>query len=167
MQILKKYLFAAILVIPLAVKAQDCPLIKETDPYTKEIKISTGFIPLQGASLAIDATKPEIDFLFSINGANVCLDNNSTANVFFENTKIKVTFRNAGSMNCEGLFHFIFRNTASTNSQLQKLVTQKITSIKFIGNNKQEKTITLTPEQQKSVMDLGTCLINEAKTLIK
>ena len=167
MRLLKKYLFVTILTLPLAVAGQNCPLIKETDPYTKETRVSTGFIPLQGGSLTIDGSRAEIDLLFSINGQSICLDNNSTANVFFENTKIKMTFRNAGSMNCEGLFHFIFRNTASTNSQLQKLVSQKITSIKFIGNNKQEKTLTLTPEQQKSVIDLGACLINEAKTLIK
>jgi hypothetical protein len=70
-------------------------------------------------------------------------------------------------MNCEGLFHFIFKNTATPNSLLNKIMTQKINHIVFTGNNKKEATITLTPNDQQALMVLATCLVNEAKNLIK
>jgi hypothetical protein len=156
-----------VLLSPLFLAAQDCKLNREKDPYTKETKISTGFIQLDGASVTVDADSKEIDMLFSIEGIDKCFDNNSVAAIVFENTKVKMTMHNAGTMNCEGLFHFIFRNTASTNTQLQKLVTQKMTSIVFTGNGKKLTTITFSPEAQSALIALGTCLATEAKTLIK
>ncbi|HEY6061993.1 MAG TPA: hypothetical protein VIV35_00190, partial [Chitinophagaceae bacterium] len=129
-----KYILVVALFSPLFLTAQDCKLNRETDPFTKEVKISTGFIPMDGGSVTIDATKAEIDFLFSIEGADRCFDNNSTAFIFFEGTKLKLTSRNGGSMNCEGLFHFIFRNTSSLPSLLTKMTTQKVNHIVFTGN---------------------------------
>jgi hypothetical protein len=70
-------------------------------------------------------------------------------------------------MNCEGLFHFVFKNTATTTSMLQKILTQKINHILFIGNNKKESTIKISPTNQQTLMAMATCLINEAKILIK
>lgn len=166
-----KYILVLVLFFPLFLAAQDpiaigCKLNRETDPFTKEIKISTGFIPMDGGSVTIDATKAEIDFLFSIEGADKCFDNNSTAFIFFEGTKLKLTAHNGGSMNCEGLFHFIFRNTASLPSMLTKMTTQKINHIVFKGNNKKESTINLSPADQQLFMTLAECLVNEAKKLI-
>lgn len=167
-----KYLIALVFFFPLFLSAQDttglnCKLNRETDPFTKEIKISTGFIPMDGGSVTIDATKAEIDFLFSIEGADRCFDNNSTAFIFFEGTKLKLTTRNGGSMNCEGLFHFIFKNTPSLPSLLTKMTTQKVNHIVFTGNNKKESTLTLTPVDQQLFMTLAACLVNESKELIK
>jgi hypothetical protein len=169
-----KYFFIIALLFPGSVMAQpaplqpeDCKLNRETDPYTKETRISTGFITLQGGSVTIDAGSGEIDIFFSVNGNDKCFDNNSTAAVFFEGTKLKMSYRNGGTMNCEGFFHFIFKNTAGTSSVLQRLTTQKITSILFTGNNKAETRVTLTPEQQQVMIKLSTCLVNEAKTLLK
>lgn len=168
-----KNIFALFLLSPLFSLAQDstasqCKLIKETDPYTKEIKLSTGFIFLDGGSVTIDADSKEIDVLFSIEGADKCFDNNSTAAIYFEGVKTKLNSRNGGTMNCEGLFHFIFKNTATTTtSMLQKIMTQKINHILFIGNNKKESTINISPADQQTLMALATCLVNEAKTLIK
>jgi hypothetical protein len=167
-----KYILALMLFFPLLLTAQDttavnCKLNRETDPFTKEVKISTGFIPLDGGSVTIDATKAEIDFLFSIEGVDRCFDNNSTAFIFFEGTKLKLTARNGGSMNCEGLFHFIYRNTGSLPSVLTKMTTEKVNHIVFTGNNKKESTITLSAVDQQLYMTLATCLVNEAKTLIQ
>ena len=162
-----RYILIACLFSPFFSIAQDCKLNSEKDPFTKEIKISTGFIPLDGGSVTIDATKTEIDFLFSIEGVDRCFDNNSTALVFFEGTRLKLTARNGGSMNCEGLFHFIFRNTASLPSMLTKMTTQKINHIAFTGNNKKVSTINLSPADQQLFMSLAACLVNEAKELIK
>ena len=162
-----KYIIIIILLLPIFAVSQDCKLNKDTDPFTKETKLSTGFIRLQNASVTIDADKAEIDFFFSLNGNEKCFDNNSVASVFFEGTKAKTTSRNSGSMNCDGFFHFNYKNTLGTNSLLQRLSTQKISSILFTGNNKTETRITFNPEQQQIVMQLTTCVINEAKKLLK
>lgn len=148
--------------------AQDsCKLIRETDPYTKQTKLSTGFIYFDGGSVTIDADSKEVDVLFSIEGADKCFDNSSTATIFFEGVKTKMNSRNGGSMNCEGLFHFVFKNSGNPTTVLQKLMTQKINRIVFVGNNKKESTLTIGPVEQQTLMTLATCLVNEAKKLIK
>jgi hypothetical protein len=162
-----KYFLIAVFLISESLSAQDCKLTKETDPYTKETKLSTGFIFLEGASVTIDADSKEIDILFSIEGKDKCFDDNSTAIIIFEGSKIKTTLRNNGTMNCEGLFHFIFKNTATTTSNLKKLTTQKITQITFSAGSKKETIVTIAPQEQQTFMTLSTCLINDAKALIK
>src|SRR5687768_6031958 len=130
-----------LLFLPVFAQAQDttvraqCKIIRETDPYTKASRLTTGFIKLEGGSVSIDADQYEIDVLFSINGADKCYDNNSTAWIFFEGVKTKLTNRNGGTMNCEGLFHFIFKNSNSVTTVLQKLMNEKVSHITFIGNN--------------------------------
>src|SRR5260221_8474931 len=148
-----KYIFVIVLLFPFYTQAQDCKLHKETDPYTKETKLSTGFIKLQSGSVTVDANRLEIDVFFTLAGADKCFDNNSTAFIFFEGTKLKMTTRNSGSMNCEGFFHFTFKNTPGTNSLLQKLSTQKIHMITFTSNSKKENKIEFSPQQQNAVMN--------------
>jgi hypothetical protein len=162
-----KYILAVVLLLPFGAWSQDCKLNKETDPYTKETKISTGFIQLNGGSVTIDADKLEVDVFFTLDGSDKCFDNNSTAAIYFEGAKVKMTMRNSGSMNCEGFFHFTFKNTATTTSLLQKLSTQKLNYIVFTGNNKKETKINLTPEQQQMFLSFTNCLVDDAKTLIK
>jgi hypothetical protein len=60
---MKKPILFLVLALPLAAFAQECKLVKQTDVYTKERTISTGFIALDRASLSIDASKTEIDSL--------------------------------------------------------------------------------------------------------
>jgi hypothetical protein len=167
-----KYVSLIFFLLPLFVSAQspiaaECKLIKETDPYTKETKLSTGFVSLQiGASLSIDADGKEIDFFFTV--PDECYTDASTVFIFFEGTKVKATYRNSGSMNCDGYFHFVFRNGAATPSGLQKLATQKVASFVFTGNDKKKPTtISLLPDQQKTFMEITACMIAESKTLIK
>ncbi len=162
-----KYSWIIGLLFPLFSVAQDCKLSKETDPFTKETKLSTGFMFFSGASLTIDADSKEVDLLFSLEGANKCFDNNSTAVVYFEGTKVKMNLRNAGTMNCEGLFHFIYKNSVNTTTQLQKLTSQKISQLVFTDTNKKETTVILTGKDQELLIALGTCLLTEAKTLIR
>ena len=162
-----KNILSILLFSPLFIKAQECKLIKDIDPFTKETRISTGFIFFDGGSVTIDADSKEIDVLFSIEGIDKCFDNNSTAFVFFEGVKTKMSSRNGGTMNCEGLFHFVFKNSASTPTILQKIMTQKINHIVFTGNNKKESTINIGHTEQQILTTLATCLVNEAKMLIK
>ncbi len=165
-----KYWLALIVIAPFFAIAQDCKLHKETDPYTKETKLSTGFIYLNGGSVTIDADSKEIDILFSVEGSDKCYDNNSTAEIIFEGIKSKSSTRNGGTMNCEGLFHFIFRNSKSTpTTLLQRMCTKKITQIVFTSNDKKQTktTVTINPEDQENLMNLANCLVNEARALIK
>lgn len=143
----------------------DCKLSKETDPYTKETKLSSGFITLQGASLTIDADSKEIDFFFTV--PDKCFSDASTVYIYFDGSKIKTTYRNNGSMNCDGFFHFKFRNGVTTPTVLKKLATQKAAHFIFTGNDKKETMVDLLPDQQKVLMDLTACMIEESKTLIK
>ena len=143
--------------------AQDCNLRTSKDPYTREVKVSTGLISLNNAQYSIQATKSEIDFMFSIEGK--CFDDASSASVFFEGTKVKSNFRNGGTTNCDGLFHFTFRNTDPLPSPLTNLGTKKITSIRFKDNTNKETGIMFTAEQEQMFSDLINCIMNEAKKL--
>jgi hypothetical protein len=164
----KLFIASCLLLTANCLNAQDsCKLIRETDPFTKQTKLSTGFIYFDGGSVTIDADSKEIDFLFYIEGADKCYDDNSIAAIFFEGVKTKMNSRNGGSMNCEGLFHFIFKNSPATTSLLTKLITQKINHIVFTGNNKKESTINLGPVEQQTLVTLANCLMTQAKTLIK
>lgn len=148
--------------------AQDCNLKKTKDQFSQEPKISTGFVPFSSALLSIDAESKEIDFLFSIKNPSdpKCFDDASTISFVFEG-KQKATFRNTGTMNCEGLFHVTFKNLTTTPGPLQKLATKKITAITLTGNNKSVSAITLGVQQQQELMEMISCIVKEGKTLIK
>lgn len=161
-----KKILGLLFLLPFTGIAQDCKLIRETDPFTKEIKISTGFIFIDGGSLTIDADKKEVVVLFSIDGGGKCFDNNSSASIIFDGLKSKSVARNGGTMNCEGLFQFVFRNSTSTTTLLQRLMTYKIASIVFTDSNKKESTLTVGPTEQEMIKKLATCLVNESKTLL-
>lgn len=169
---MKKILFAFFW-SPFFAMAQDttanqCRLIKETDPYTKETRLSTGFVFLDGGSVTIDADSKEIIVLFSLDGPEKCFDNNGTADVFFEGIRSKTMSRNAGTMNCEGLFQFVFKNTHNTpTTLLQRICTKKITHIIFTGNGKKPVTVNVGPKEQEALMALANCLVKEGRTLIK
>lgn len=166
-----KFISAIILFfLPLMLKAQapqECNIKKTKDPYTREIKYSTGLISLKGASLSIDADSKEIDFFFSLEAKEKCFNDASTVAVAYDGTKAKASFRNSGPMNCDGNFHIIFKNGPVTPTLLQRLTTQKIVSFLITDSNKGVTAIPLSPEEQQKIMSLGTCLVNEAKALVK
>jgi hypothetical protein len=161
-----KFILCLILVVGgMAASAQDCKLIRDVDPYTKEVKLSSGFMSLQGATLTIDADSKEIDFFFAI--PDKCFNDASTVFIFFEGSRAKMTYRNAGSVNCDGNFHVIYRNTAATNSILQKLGTLKVAQFIFQGTDKKDIIISLLPAQQQQLQTLASCVTTQGKTLIK
>lgn len=155
--------------MPLLAAAQDCALTREKDQFSQEPKITTGFLSfktLKRFSLSIDATKKEIDFFFNLTGVpDMCFDDQSTAEITFEGGKLKTTQRNTGSMNCQGLFHFIFKNQAATPSMLQRLASKKIISIKFTGA-RGNVDILLNEQQQQQMMHAINCIVTEGKTLL-
>jgi hypothetical protein len=161
-----KYPFCLLLLLPLYTIAQDCKLKNRKDPYTREIKLSTGFIQLGGAQVSMEGSKSEVDFMFSF-GSGKCFDDACTAALYYEGSKVKNNFKNNGTMNCDGLFHFTFRNTNPTPSALQNLATKKVTSIHFKDNTKKEIVVTLTAEQQQIFASQAACIISETKKLLQ
>ncbi|MBS1608518.1 MAG: hypothetical protein JSS70_07135 [Bacteroidetes bacterium] len=163
-----KTILFAIALLPLAAPAQDCIIKKETDQFTREMKVSTGYIPLQSSSISVDADKREFDFFFTIEGIDKCFDDQSTVVIMFEGSKQKNTFRNSGSTNCEGLFHFTVRNGPETPFAVKRFLTIKTTQFIFTVNNSQKPVIvTLTAAQQEAFMKAMNCLAPEAKALVK
>lgn len=166
-----KYIFAALFLFPLGLFAQDCTLKKQIDKFSNQPKITTGFFPLSTGMdrvvVSIEATATDIDFLFALarGEEQKCYDDASTAQVSYDSTRYKTTYRNSGSMNCEGLFHFNFRNTATPASNLKRLATTKVASIVFTGNDKSVTEVKLTEEDKVKLMDMANCIIHEAKTL--
>ena len=69
-------------------------------------------------------------------------------------------------MNCDGIFHIIFKNSAYTNSLLQRLAAKKIVSIQFTGSNPKPYIISMLPEQQQMLQATINCVIKEAKTVL-
>lgn len=164
----KIFRYALILLFPAGAAAQDCKLHKDTDPYTKEIKLTTGYLNVSGATLSIEANKLEIDFQLTSSKGDKCFDGSTQATLFFADSKLKYTLRNGGTMNCDGYFHFVMRNSSSvTPSFLQKITKQKVASIIIKGRDGKDILITLSPEQQEQFFNLATCIAEEAKTLVK
>ena len=160
-------LLVLLTLIPLFSVSQDCDIQREPDPYTKELKLTTGFINLKNAKLSIQADSREIDFFFVISGNDKCFSDAATATVFFEGSKVKLSVRNSGSMNCDGFFHFVFKNQAVAPSSLKRMASQKITGILFAGNEKNATQVSLTNDQQIFLMNNISCLVEEAKTLLR
>lgn len=163
----KKYLLFALCCASLSVAvAQDCNINRETDVFTRETRLSSGFIDLSGASVAVDADKKEVDILFSFK-TNRCFDDGCTATIYFAGTKSKLLLRNAGTMNCEGLFHFIFRNSVSVNYQLKKLATAKISHIVFTDRDQKMIPVNLEDPMQLKFMQAVECVSKEAVKLLQ
>ncbi len=168
-----KFLLFLFFTAPFFATAQECKIKKEIDPYSKETKLTTGFKTFGGGSsrtlVSVDANKTDVEFIFSVNGGaeGTCFDNNSTAVLIYEGGRLKGTFKNNSTMNCEGLFSIQFRNVATTPTTLKNLSTKKVLSIKLTGNAKQVTELTLTDEEQQRFQQMATCLIEESKTLLK
>lgn len=158
--------------LPFASFAQDtCGLKKTKDPFTNQTKLTTGFKNFGGSagaiSISADATPTDIDFFIWIKNGGKCFDLESTAQVVWEGERSRATFKNSGSMNCEGAFHFSFKNTPTPNSWIRKMMAKKLATIKLTGNNNTETTITLTEEQKTLFQRMATCIANEGKELGK
>jgi hypothetical protein len=163
-----KTILSLLLLLPFFGFGQDSCKLKQTrDAYTKEVKLSTGFITLGSNKVTIDANAKEIDIFFILGSTaeGKCFDDASNVVVNYSNSRLKTTLHNSGTMNCEGYFHITFRNTVSTNYNLQKLIAQKTGSFVFT-NGKVSTTVALNDDQQVIFQKAVSCLANQAKTLI-
>jgi hypothetical protein len=168
---MKTFLIAIAFCLPFFGSAQDtCHLKKTTDPFTHQTKISTGFIPFAAngtqLSISIDATNTEIDFFLWFTADQKCFDDQSAIQINFEGDRLKSHFVNTGSMNCEGAFHFTFKNTPTTNSQLKRLADKKINSFHITGANKTVMDVNFSPEQKEKLIRMVNCIVTESKTLL-
>jgi hypothetical protein len=159
-----KYLLLFVAFLPLSLVAQDCKLKTEKDQFTQQPRITTGFMPLNSSKLSITADSKELDFFIALSGDN-CFDDASTLTILFDDGRTKSNYRSSGSMNCEGLFHFTIRNTPTSNSNLVRLETKKVKSLK-LTNGKTITDIELTEVQKDKLQALVVCISKEAKTLI-
>ena len=147
-------------------EAQECKVLREQDLFTHQIKLSSGFFDLTGASVTVDADKKEIDLLFSFK-TDRCFDDGCSATVYFAGTKSKLLLRNAGTMNCEGLFHFIFRNGTTVNYQLKKMATTAVSQIVFTDRDQKLIPVNLDEPQQRAFMKALQCVTDEAVKLLQ
>jgi hypothetical protein len=164
-----KHWFFICLLLPAAIKAQDCNLKKDQDLLTNKPKLSTGFIELDNAILNIEVSGKDIDFFFVIkNKAANCFNDESEVLVTYEGGKLKNEYRNStGYTNCEGVFHLVFRNSATyTPSGLQKLIAKKAISFLFTASNGKTTLVALNDAQQKLIVQLATCIAKDAKTVL-
>lgn len=159
-----KYLMLFVVLFPVALFAQDCAIKKEKDQFSQQERLTTGFMQLTNSRLSITADNKELDFFITVSG-DKCFDDASTLSVVFEDGRTKSNFRNTGSMNCEGLFHFAIRNTATTNFNLQRMATKKVKAI-VLTNAKVITSILLNEAQQQMLLTAADCMAKEAKTLI-
>ena len=167
-----KSLFAVLVGFPVFASSQDtCRLTKATDEFTHQTKISTGFVSFVSSgtqlSISVDATPTDIDVFLWFSKDQKCFDDQSTIQVNFEGERIKQNYRNTGSMNCEGAFHFTFKNVATTPYNLQRLVEKRISSFKITGPNKTVTDFSFTAEQQNQLRRMIACVVRDSKTLLK
>ena len=169
---MKKILIVALFAIPGFVSAQDtCQLKKSTDRFTHQIKITTGFVVFNQngtpLSISVDATSTDIDFFLWFTGGQKCFDESSTIQINFEGDRYKQNFKNSGSMNCEGAFHFSFKNSATTPSQLQRLIDKKINTFHITGANKTVTDVSFSAEEKQKLSRMVSCVVRDSKTLKK
>jgi len=156
---MKTSVVALFFFLPFISFSQDCSIQKEKDKYTREIKLTTGFFNLRESSLRIDAVGKEVDFFFR--HPNQCYNSASTVEIYFEGVKTKVNQKVSGSMNCHGVFHMIFKSVPTKPILLKKLATTKVVQFIFIGADKKQTILTLTPEEQTMLNEKLNCLLTE------
>jgi hypothetical protein len=169
---MKNILIAFFGMTSLLASAQDtCKLTKTTDPFTHQTKISTGFVPFAASggqlSISVDATPTDIDMFIWFTKDQKCFDETSTIQVNFEGDRYKLNLKNTGSMNCEGAFHFSFKNVANTPPQLQRLVDKRVSLFHITGTNKTVTDVSFSEEQKAQLHRMIACVVRDSKTLKK
>jgi hypothetical protein len=165
-----KVIISLFLLLPLAGFAQECSYKKLVDKFSQETYYSSGFMNYSGVkgekiSFSIEADSKEVRLLFSLPGN--CFNDQSTAVISFDGSKSKSTSKNSTAMNCDGIFTAVFRNTATTPFALQKVASQKLHNIIFTGSNGQKVELLLKAEEKDLLLERASCIVNEAKALIR
>ncbi len=148
--------------------AQDCQLKDEKDRYNQGTTITTGFKSIGVGSdkflFSVSADKTEVDIFFVLEKSALCFNEFSRAMIQFEKRQ-KGSFRNGGTTNCKGFFHFIFPNQQNLNPNLNNLSFKKIENIQFTGNENEKKIITIQPKDQSIILESVACILSELEKL--
>ncbi|HEX6847759.1 MAG TPA: hypothetical protein VF144_12320 [Chitinophagaceae bacterium] len=163
-----KYLACLLFLLPSFMNAQDCTLKNEKDRFNQDPRLTTGFISLGAGhdkfSLSISADKKEIDYFFALDNLAMCFNDYSRAIIVFESRQ-KGNYKNGGTTNCKGYFHFIFPNQENLNVNLTNLSQKKIATIQFTDTGNNKKIITIRPQDQEAIMKLTACVLAELEKL--
>lgn len=163
-----KYISFLVFLLPVFGVAQDCTLKNEKDRFNQDPRLTTGFVTLGAGSdkflLSVSADKREVDYFFALDGSGMCFNDVSRVLVTFE-SKQKGNFKNGGTTNCKGYFHFIFPNQPNLNANLVNLSQKKIATILFTDTGNKKKIITLRPEDQDNIIKLTACVLAELEKL--
>jgi len=163
-----KQLLILILFFPFIINAQDCNLKNEKDRLNQDPRLTTGFKSIGAGSnkflLSISADKKEIDNFFALDKSATCFNDLSRVLVTFEN-KQRGTYKNGGTTNCKGYFHFIFPNQQNLNVNRDNLSEKKIVSLQFTGVDNKKEILTLRPEDQEEMIKITTCVLAELEKL--
>lgn len=163
-----KYIALLIILLPIFADAQECTLKNEKDRFNQDPRLTTGFISLGAGSdkflLSVSADKREVDYFFALDRSAMCFNDVSRVIVTFEG-KQKGNFKNGGTTNCKGYFHFIFPNQQNLNANLTNLSVKKIAAIQFTDTGNNKKIITLRPEDQDTIIKLTACVLAELEKL--
>ena len=166
--IIMKYIALLIILLPIFADAQECTLKNEKDRFNQDPRLTTGFISLGAGSdkflLSVSADKREVDYFFALDRSAMCFNDVSRVIVTFEG-KQKGNFKNGGTTNCKGYFHFIFPNQQNLNANLTNLSVKKIAAIQFTDTGNNKKIITLRPEDQDTIIKLTACVLAELEKL--
>ena len=153
---------------PIFSTAQNCDLKNEKDRFNQDPRLTTGFKKLGAGNnvflLSVSADKKEIDFFFALENSGICFNELSRAMVTFDN-KQRGTYRNGGTTNCKGYFHFIFPNQEKLNANLTNISAKRITTIQFTDSKNNKKIITLREADQEEIMKLTACVLDELEKL--
>jgi hypothetical protein len=167
-----KYIAALLFLVPVFANGQDCLLRDEKDQYNQGVRLTTGFKEfVKGTEeflFSVSADKTEIDLFFSVSNPNgICFDDYSRATVVFEGGKQRATFRNGGTTNCKGNFHFVFKNQESIPANLTNLSIKKIQSVQFTGEDGKKKELLPSAEEQEQILQMIACMMKELEGLRK
>lgn len=153
----------------LLLEAQDCKLKDEKDQFNQDPRLTTGFKTLGIGTnkflLSVSADKTELDLFIALDNSTTCFNDVSRAIVTFEGGRLRSTYRNGGTSNCKGYFHFIFKNQATMPSNLKNLTEKKVLNIQFISTNNLKKDVILRPEDQETLITMVNCVLKELEVL--
>jgi len=167
-----KKLLSLLLLYPAFISAQDCQLRDEKDQFNQGVRLTTGFKEfVKGKEeflFSVTADKTELDLFFSLSHPNgICFDDYSRATVIFEGGKQRATFRNGGTTNCKGNFHFVFKNQEIQPANLTNLTLKKIEKIQLAGSSEKKIELIPTAEEQELLLKMISCMVKELEELRK
>lgn len=159
----------AFLFMPLFSFSQDCRLKDVKDAFNQDPRLTTGFKTFgEGNNMfmvSVSADKREIDVFFALTESPACYDEFSRAVLIYEGGKQKNTFKNGGTRNCKGYFHFIFKNSETLHTSLKNLASRKVIRMEITANDDSKKVIEIDEKDQVIIQSMINCVLEQLSFL--